>query len=130
MAVEIEVKNEETTPRREFALSKKEYDVYLDAAKALDKANQIFDGTCKRNDEISVGLSTVFTRKLNGCKGPEKLIPKDPTEPLQVVAVGVRENVEVYWTYMKLGNSCDQVQLTESKETDLYEIFNPPSWAH
>jgi hypothetical protein len=127
--VKIDLKDEPSTPRREFALSKKEFDLFTDAANALDKANeQRFDGTWDRNEEISFGLSSVFAKKLPNTSGPEKLIPKDPNEPLQVIAVKVRENVEVYWVYMRLGQSCEKVQLTDSKASDFYDIYNPPSW--
>jgi hypothetical protein len=129
--INIKVKNEPTTPRREFSLSKKEFELFSDACNALDKANEArFDGTWERNEEIALGLSTVFSKKLHNCKGPEKLVPKDDTEPLQITVVGIRENIEIYWVWMKLGKSCEKIQLTDSKASNFYEMYNPPSWAN
>jgi hypothetical protein len=123
----LELRDPIPHPRRDFELSKKEYDLFVDAIQALDKANERFDGTCDRNDQIMVGLAMVFAKKIKG-KGPEKLKPKNDDEPLQVVVVEIRKNVEVYWVYMKLGDTCDKVQITDSKTTDFYEAYNPPSW--
>jgi hypothetical protein len=119
----------EMSPRREFALTEKEFPQLVDAMKALNKANNDkFDGTTETNDQIMMGSAYAYAKRIHA-RDPEILKPKQEDEVMRVIAVNVRPNVEVYWYYMTLGDTVDKVQLADSKSFDIYEAFEPPSWA-
>jgi hypothetical protein len=126
---EFKIIDDPDSPRREFSLTEKEFKAFSTADEALEKTNNSkFNGKCERNDEIAYDAAKMLAKKLRA-KGPEWLIPKNPDETMRVVAIGVRPNVEVYFYYLKISNSCDKVQIGESKVLDWYDTFDSPSWA-
>jgi hypothetical protein len=122
------IMDDEQMPRRELRMTREEFEAFSKAGDALAKANeQRFDGTPERNLEIAFGSAMAFA-KVTGNISPEKLKPKFDNEPLQVIAVRLRENCEVYYVWQNLGSSCDRVQMGDSKTLDLYGAFESPSW--
>ena len=118
----VNIADDPTTPRRENALDELAYSAMARAMDELDSLNEGFDGTTAKNDEIAETAARFFAGLVGG--SVEKLSPKYPGEPLQVVAVRVSDGVEVYFSYMKLGSSCDKVTVMDSKEVDLYDVFD------
>ena len=125
--MEIYIEDDPTTPRREYALNENEFRAMEKASRKLSELNEGFDGTTRKNDEIAIEAAEYF-RGLVGSSKVKKLVPKHEDESLQVYATMVREGVEVYFVYAKVGNSCDRVTLLDSKGADLYDAFVRPAW--